>query len=132
MSTSASPVDISPPAIARWVKYLRVPPNQGAADLVEALAADRDRLSAELEAARGALERISRAIPLPAPTPDQRDATIAELKQALTETEDFISDHVADIEDGQCEQSPEYLKLAIKCRDRARAVLATLAATKGT
>jgi len=64
-----------------------------------------------------------------------RDVTIARLsadlaavREALTETEDFITDHVSDMEDGQRPHEREYLALAIEYRDKARAVLAKLSA----
>lgn len=66
------------------------------------LEAEKLRLSAELEAARN----------------------------ALVETEDFIADHVSDMEDGQRPHEREYLAIAIKYRDKARAAIANLSGEK--
>lgn len=55
-----------------------------------------------------------------------------DLLAALRDAEEFISDHVADIEEGQTPKSAEYLAAAIKYRDKCRAALAKVPdSTKG-
>ncbi len=143
------PTDLSPESIRSRVEFLRATDSHAAARMLEALAADRDRLSADLALIREALDRYAALDPDGAravlaqlggeqserPAPDLR-AALAEASEALepfakfaAKAEAFVESRAAASNDASGIMAPTRdfrLRDFVRARD-VRAALAKLA-----